>query len=90
MCKQNIENYKANRATVSGLHCKNIVYESNFFIVLALYPKGCNESESPYSCHCASATQLLSKKCCSNDKPLETLCPVWSVRDLNPDLPFQR
>ena len=26
--------------------------------------------------HCAQATQLLSKKCCSSGKPFATLCPI--------------
>ena len=38
---------------------------------------------SPSPCHCARATQLLLKKCCSSGKPLATLCPIWLARDLN-------
>ena len=48
--------------------------------------------------HCAWATQLNTKKCCSGGEPLATLCPTWPVRDLNlrpstpetPALPFNQ
>ena len=38
--------------------------------------------------HWARTTQFLLKKCRSDGVQLETLCPIWSARDLN--LPLQR
>ena len=37
--------------------------------------------------HCALATQLLSRKCCSGGEALPTLCQIWPTRDLNLTLP---
>ena len=38
---------------------------------------------NPSPRHCSRATQFLSKKCCSSDEPLATLCSILPVRDLN-------
>ena len=32
--------------------------------------------------HCARATELLSKKCCSGGEPVATLYPIWPAGDL--------
>ena len=37
----------------------------------------------PFPHHCAWATQLISKKCCSGGKPFAALCPIWPAWDLN-------
>ena len=37
----------------------------------------------PSLCHCDQATQLISKKCCSGDELLATLCSIWPTCDLN-------
>ena len=39
-------------------------------------PKCVTSLRGPSPRHCARATQLLSKKCCSDDEPLATLCPI--------------
>ena len=46
-------------------------------------PKRVTSWRGPSPRHCARATQLLSKKCCSGGEPLATLCPIWPARDLN-------
>ena len=50
-------------------------------------PKRVTSLRGPSLRHCARATQLLSKKCCSGVEPLATLCPIWPARDLNLWLP---
>ena len=44
--------------------------------------------ESPL--HCARATQLLLKKCCSNNELLARLCSIWPARDSNLKPQLQR
>ena len=39
-------------------------------------PKRVTSLRGPSPRHCARATQLLSKKCCSGGEPLATLCPI--------------
>ena len=38
---------------------------------------------NPSPRHCALATQVLSKKCCSGGEQLATLCPIWPAWDSN-------
>ena len=46
-------------------------------------PKRVTSLRGPSPRHCARATQLLSKKCCSGGEPLAALCLIWPARDLN-------
>ena len=46
-------------------------------------PRRVTSWRGPSPCHCARATQLLSKKCRNGGEPLATLCPIWPARDLN-------
>ena len=53
-------------------------------------PKRVTSLRGPSPRHCARATQLLSKKCCSSGEPLATLCSIWPAQDLNLGPPVQR
>ena len=54
-----------------------------FYYTRCSTPKRVTSWRGPSPRHCARATQLLSKKCCSGGGPLATLCPIWPARDLN-------
>ena len=43
-------------------------------------PKLVTSLRVPFPRHCARATQLLSKKCCSGGEPLATLWLIWPAR----------
>ena len=52
------------------------------FIILAVLRQNVKSLQRPFPCHCAQATQLVSKKGCSDGEPLATLCPIWPARNL--------
>ena len=62
-------------------------YSQIFHYTCCNTPKRVTSLLGPSPRHCTCATQLLSKKCCSGDKPLATLSPIWPARDLNLRLP---
>ena len=58
--------------------------KSNLSLYSLCYTEAWNEFAKPTSASVRLlATQLISKKCCSSDEPLEILCPNWPTRDLN-------
>ena len=62
----------------------NKIFKSNFLLYLLHYATACYEMAGPISALFRQrATQLLSKKCCSDGESLATLCPIWPTQDLN-------
>ena len=63
-------------AFVLKMLVSHIVYGSLFHYMQCTTPKRVTSLRSPFSRHCARATQLLSKKCCSGGEPSATLRPI--------------
>ena len=61
------------------------VFKSNQILhyTHCITPKHVTSLRGPPPSHCASAAQLLSKKCRSGGEPLATLCSIWPAQDMN-------
>ena len=61
-----------------------------FHYTRCITPKRITSWRDPSPRHCARATQLLRKKCCSSGQPLATLSPIWLAEIWTSDLTLQR
>ena len=76
-------NHKMSCQKIALFTCKLSDLIKSFINTRCITPKRVTSSQDRSPRHCARATQLLAKTCCSCAEPLATLCPIWPVRDLN-------